>query len=192
MGSAPSWTSNSLARLNGRDPKNPRDADSGEGCGDSIATQFSAANMGLSVDASRPQRIATIGRDRATSARIAHSVTASQPLPRCDAGLLGRTVSTLFSNSTPRCAQGVRSPHGGLRITQVGGVLVEDVGQAARNRAHLGSHREAQAHSVSRRRVGVLPDDQTRTSSNGNVKARNTFCPAGRYVRPAAISARRN
>src|SRR6185312_13627521 len=32
----------------------------------------------------------------------------------------------------------------------------------------------------------------TRTWSNGNVKARNTFGPAGRYRCPAAISARRN
>jgi hypothetical protein len=102
-----------LARLNGREPKNPRDADSGEGCGDSIATQLPSASTGLSVDASRPHRIATIGCDRATKARMAHSVTASQPLPRCDAGLLGRTVRTLFNSSTPRWAQGVRSPHEG-------------------------------------------------------------------------------
>ena len=32
----PSASSSSLARLNGRDPKNPRDADSGDGCTDSI------------------------------------------------------------------------------------------------------------------------------------------------------------
>src|ERR1700761_312767 len=113
IGSASIFASSSLARLNGRDPKNPRDADSGDGCGDSMATQLPSASMGLSVDASRPHRIATIGCERATSARIAHSVTASHPLPRCDAGLLGRTVSTLFSSSTPRCAHGVRSPQDG-------------------------------------------------------------------------------
>ncbi|CNI60203.1 Uncharacterised protein [Mycobacterium tuberculosis] len=65
------------------------------------------------MDASRPHKIATSGCERATSARIAHSVTASQPLPRCDAGLLGRTVSTLFNSITPRSAQGVKSPHEG-------------------------------------------------------------------------------
>ena len=39
----PSSVSSSLARLNGRDPKNPRDADSGDGCADSIAAQSVAA-----------------------------------------------------------------------------------------------------------------------------------------------------
>ncbi|COX50955.1 Uncharacterised protein [Mycobacterium tuberculosis] len=72
-----------------------------------------AASIGFRVDASRPHRIATSGAARAARARIAHSVTASQPLPRCDAGLLGRTVSTLFNSNTPRCAQGVRSPFEG-------------------------------------------------------------------------------
>ncbi len=71
IGSASIFASSSLARLNGRDPKNPRDADSGEGCRRSIATQLPSARMGLSVDASRPQRIATIGCERATSTRSA-------------------------------------------------------------------------------------------------------------------------
>ena len=106
---------NSLLSL-GRDPKNPRCADSGDGCADSIvATRESpAANIGFSVDASRPHKIATSGSGRAASARIAHSVTASQPLPRCDAGFPGCTVNTLLSSMTPRSAHGVRSPVDGV------------------------------------------------------------------------------
>ena len=54
-------------------------------------------SIGLSVAASRPHNTATNGCGRATRARMAHSVTASQPLPRCDAGVPGRTVSTLLT-----------------------------------------------------------------------------------------------
>src|SRR6185436_14127834 len=39
---------------------------------------------------------------------------------------------------------------------------------------------------------GSCPTISTRASANGRVKARSTFGPAGRYRRPAAISARRN
>ena len=39
---------------------------------------------------------------------------------------------------------------------------------------------------------GSWPTMSTRTSSNGCLNARSTFSPAGRYRRPAAISARRN
>ena len=89
IGSAPIWASSSLARLNGREPKNPRDAESGDGCADSIVVHCSPVNIGLSVAASRPHSTATNGCARATKARMAHSVTASQPLPRCDAGVPG-------------------------------------------------------------------------------------------------------
>lgn len=59
IGSAPISCSNSLVRLNGRDPKNPRLADSGDGCADSILAVPSS--HGLRVAASRPHRIATNG-----------------------------------------------------------------------------------------------------------------------------------
>jgi len=98
----------------GRDPKNPRDADSGEGCADSIERQSLPTSIGFSVEASRPHRMATIGCRRFTKARIAHSVTASHPLPRWDAELPGWTVSTRLSSSTPRWAHGVRSPFDGF------------------------------------------------------------------------------
>ena len=43
IGSAPFCCSSSFARLNGRDPKNPRDADKGDGCGDSMVAQSPSA-----------------------------------------------------------------------------------------------------------------------------------------------------
>src|ERR1700758_2452167 len=115
-GCAPRSASSAFVRLNGREPKNPRCADSGDGCTDSmVATRESpAASMGFSVDASRPHRMATSGAGRAASARIAHSVTTSQPLPRWDAGFPGCTVNPLLSSKTPCCAHGVRSPLDGV------------------------------------------------------------------------------
>ena len=68
--------------------------------------------VGRAVCASRPQRIATSGPPRAASASTAHAVTSSQPLPLCDAGAPGRTVSTRLSSSTPCSNQCVRSPWG--------------------------------------------------------------------------------
>lgn len=53
----------------------------------------------------------TIGEQRATN--YACSVTSSQPLPRCAAGLRGAVVSALLSRRTPWRVQGVRSPFDG-------------------------------------------------------------------------------
>ena len=71
-----------MTRLNGREPKKPRYAESGEGCADS--TDGIAPSSGFSDWASAPHRIATHGPPRAASARIARSVTCSQPRPRCE------------------------------------------------------------------------------------------------------------
>ena len=78
-------TSAWFARENGRDPKKPREADKGLGCGDSMIAAF--VSSGLSVCALRPHRIATKGFGlpswsvRALRARIASSVICSHPLP---------------------------------------------------------------------------------------------------------------
>jgi len=80
MGSAPCWRSSSLARLKGRDPKNPPLAESGEGCG--LLMQGTCPRVGSRAWASRPHRMATRGPPRVTSAEIACVVTASHPLPR--------------------------------------------------------------------------------------------------------------
>ena len=57
--SPPCSVSRRLTRLNGRDPKKPRLADSGDGCTDS--THGTGASSGLSDWASRPHRIAAHG-----------------------------------------------------------------------------------------------------------------------------------
>ena len=89
---APAATSSSFARLNGFDPKNPLDADRGLGCAEAITGV--APSIGRRVPASRPHRMATSGRSRATSARMAVSVTASQPLPRWEPDAPACTLST--------------------------------------------------------------------------------------------------
>ena len=65
----PPWSTRSLStRLNGRLPKKPRRALSGEGCADS--THGTGPSIALSDWASRPHRIATRGWSRATSAPV--------------------------------------------------------------------------------------------------------------------------
>ena len=77
-GRPPASTSSAFARLNGRDPKNPACAESGEGWADS--TRGTRPSMGPSDWAWRPQRIATSGPPRATRASIAAAVTRLPPL----------------------------------------------------------------------------------------------------------------
>src|SRR5215472_5055224 len=59
IGGAPCCFSNRLARLNGRDPKNPRSAELGLGWADSISGIPSSSDARLR--ASRPHKIATSG-----------------------------------------------------------------------------------------------------------------------------------
>ena len=64
----PPWSARSLfTRENGREPKKPRDAESGDGWADS--THGIGPSIGLSDCASRPHRIAAHGPPRAASAR---------------------------------------------------------------------------------------------------------------------------
>ncbi len=95
----------------GREPKNPALAESGEGW--ALSTTGTSGSSGLRFRASRPQSTATSGPPRAASTSIARWVMASQPLPRCEPGEPGWTVSTLLSSSTPWVNHGLRSPLGG-------------------------------------------------------------------------------
>ena len=88
-----------LTRLNGLDPKKPRSADIGLGC--ALSTRGTSPSSAVAVCASRPQSTATNGVRRATTARIAQSVTASQPRPRWLPGAPGDTVKTRLSSRTP-------------------------------------------------------------------------------------------
>ena len=100
-----------MTREKGREPKKPREAESGEGCTDS--TQGTGPSIPLSDWASRPHKIAASGPPRAASTSMARAVTASQPRPRCEADSPGRTVSTRLSSITPCSVQAVRSPCAG-------------------------------------------------------------------------------
>ena len=147
--------------------------------------------MGVRPCASRPQRIATNGPPRATRARIAASVISSQPLPRCDPGVPGATVSTLLSSRTPWSAHGLRSPVSGraqprsswssrkmlLRLRGIGRTSGATENDSPTAWPGVG--------------YGSCPTMRTRTPASGRVKARSTLGPAGRYPRPAASSARR-
>lgn len=103
-----------FARENGRDPKNPRDAESGDGCADSM--HGTLPSSGFNSCACLPHKIATSGLFRETSCLIAYSVTASQPFPLCEAGAFGRTVRTLLRSITPCSHHGVRSPFFGAEM----------------------------------------------------------------------------
>jgi hypothetical protein len=146
-GSAPCLASSWLARLNGREPKKPLAAEYGLGCADS--THGTPSSSGTSVRASRPHKIATSGASvRPASARMACSVTCSHPLPRCDPGWPGVTVSTRLSSSTPRS------------VVKVVTVFTVDIDQARRQPSHLGRDREAEADRMPGCGVRVLADDQ--------------------------------
>ena len=91
---------------------------------------------------------------------MAHSVTSSQPRPRCEAGLAGpdgeRPVEQHHALVGPRRQVAVL---GGLDA-EVGAQLRVDVREAARDRPDVRVDREAQPDRVAGRRVGVLADDQ--------------------------------
>ena len=158
MGPAPWAESAALARLNGREPKNPRSADIGLGWAEVI--RGVSPSIGARPWASRPQRIATSGPPRATRARMAASVISSQPFPRCDPELPG-----LHGEHPVEQQDALVGPRGqvtgsGPRASEVVVQLAVDVGQAARDRPHIRGHAERQANRVPGRRVGVLPHDQ--------------------------------
>ena len=129
-----------------------------QGCG---------VSSGLSVRASRPQRIATSGWSRSARARIACSVTASQPLPRWEPGLPGATVRTRLRSRTPCVVQGVRSPFCGLREAEVLAVLLEDVAEAAGERPDVRGDAEARGRPGGR----ASGTDPGRRSARGRRRA---------------------
>ena len=145
----------------------------------------------MRLRASRPQRIATSGSpSRCTSARIACSVTTSQPLPR-DPCYPARPSTPVEQQHAPvRPGGEVARGRGG--VAEVAAVLAVDVGQRARRaRPHVGRDGKRQPDGVARRGIRSWPTISTRTSSKGRVNARSTF--AGREARrPAASSARKN
>ena len=178
-GADPWATSAALARLNGREPKNPRSADIGLGWAETI--RGVSPSIGARPCASRPHRIATSGPPRATSARI---------------GGLGDLLPALAP-----VRSGVARGHGEHPVEQQD-ALVGPRGQVAGRRAAGSRGRRAArgrcwpgcAGRVARRGprrtrgrprgpgvgYGSCPTISTRTSAMGRVNARSTFDPAGR------------
>src|SRR5699024_12265930 len=65
---SPNRCSASLVRENGCEPKNPREADSGDGCGEAMTSVWSPVlSSGCSFRAWAPQRMDTSGVPRARS-----------------------------------------------------------------------------------------------------------------------------
>ena len=107
-GSPPCSTSIALTRENGREPKKPRLADSGDGCTDS--TYGTWPSIGLSDWASRPHRIAT---QRPAALHQRRDGALGDLLPAFAAvrgGLAGPHGEHPVEQHHARSAQAVRSP----------------------------------------------------------------------------------
>ena len=147
-----------MARENGLEPKNPLCAESGLGC--ALSMHGCGVSSGLSVRASRPQRIATSGWSLSARARIACSVTASQPLPRWEPGAARGDREDAVEEEDALLRPGREVAVRRLRVAEILAVLLEDVAEAAGERPDVGGDAEAQADRVAGRRVRVLADDQ--------------------------------
>ena len=138
-----------LTRLNGREPKKPRLADSGEGCTDS--TYGIGAQRRLeALRVATPEDRARTGRRGRPAPRCARPVTSSQPRPRCEAGVPGRTVSDPVQQH-----HALVGPRGEVAVrrgldAEVEAQLLVDVRQAPRERPHVRIDREATARSGGR------------------------------------------
>ena len=121
----------------------------------------SRPGSGRRLRASRPHRIDTSGLPRAASARMACSVTSSQPLPRWAAGLAGRGRQRPVEqqHALPRPGRQVAVGRAGAargRVCSSRKMFSRLPGRSADVRGH----REAQPDRHARGRVGVLTDDQ--------------------------------
>src|SRR3546814_452939 len=109
----PAATSAPFARENGRLPKKPLWADSGEGCADSITTWRLWSTSPFFLRADAPQRMNTTRSGLSLTALMTASVKRSQPLPWCEAACRALTVSVALSSSTPCRDHASRQPWSG-------------------------------------------------------------------------------
>src|SRR5699024_227906 len=86
IGASPWAVRKAFVWENGLDPKNPRRADSGEGCADSRTKILAVLNCGASALAWAPQRSTTSGVPRCARACTAAAVMFSHPILRWDPG----------------------------------------------------------------------------------------------------------
>ena len=151
---------------------------------------------GSRLCALRPQRIATNGLGlpsasvRAFNARIAASVTSSQPLP--DVNLAVRrdsqtSVEQHHPTFRPRCQIAV----GGHGHPKVVNQFLINIDQAFRQRVNIWRHAEAQTHRVTRGRVGVLADNQHLDGIERDGERAQNIVACRQPRAPAAFSARR-
>lgn len=82
-------------------PKNPRYAESGDGCGASRIKCFGLLSIAFFALAGLPQSMKTIGLSCSFKTRIAASVNSSQPIPLCELAWCALTVRTVFKSKTP-------------------------------------------------------------------------------------------
>jgi hypothetical protein len=101
MGSICRFSNSALHCENGFAPKKPRYADSGEGWGAVRTICWGEEISFFFCQACLPQSRNTTDVLRRAKALITASVKCSQPMPRCEPGWWARTVSTVFSSSTP-------------------------------------------------------------------------------------------
>ena len=158
IGSAPCSASMAFARENGFEPKNPLCAESGLGC--ALSMQGWGVSSGLSVRASRPQRI---GYERLVTHRQGPDSLLRDglpALPAVGAGVARRDREDAVEEKDALPCPGREVAVLRVREAEVVAVLLEDVAEAAGERPYVGGDAEAQAHRMAGRRVRVLADDQ--------------------------------
>ena len=97
----PALANAAFVRLKGLLPKNPRCADSGDGCADSMMVCREVSIKALFLRAALPHNTNTTCSRLLFTVRMISSVNVSQPLPWWLAGSAARTVSVEFTNNTP-------------------------------------------------------------------------------------------
>lgn len=144
-------------RENGREPKKPRDADRGDGCGD--ATTGVEPRSGCSPAASRPQdrdeRCVT--RHERADGVLGDRLPAPPAVGARRAGGDGQhAVEQHDALVAPRRQVAVRRGCDAEVVVQ----LAVDVRHAPRQRPHVRVDGERQSDRVAGRRIRILPDDE--------------------------------
>ncbi len=122
---------------------------------------------------------------------MACSVTASQPLPRCEPGLPGATVRTRLRSRTPCCVQGVRSPLAGCGRPRSSRYSWRMLRRLPGSGLTSGATLKLRPTGWPGVGYGSWPTIRTRTSSSGCWRAARMRVAFGRNGRFAARSARR-
>ena len=145
---------------NGRLPKNPLCADSGDGWADSMITWRLVSTRPRFLRADAPHRMNTTRSGLALTARITSSVKVSHPLPWWEAAWRARTVSVALRSSTPWRGPGVEAAVVGRVDAEVVVQLLEDVHERRRRRARPGRTEKHSPWAWPAPWYGSWPEDQ--------------------------------